>query len=86
MFLLNSELTGIVAEVKYGNAQLDLKCRRIKIDLPEGAVPAFMTVSGDFDVEYRIIIATRTGRIYSIKNGQVSGDDSSTVGRSRLIP
>ncbi|KAF4718829.1 Bardet-Biedl syndrome 1 protein [Perkinsus olseni] len=55
VFVLNSGLTGIAA----------------KVDLPEGSVPAFMAVSGLFDLEYRIVIATRGGAILSIKNGQV---------------
>ncbi|KAF4748694.1 Bardet-Biedl syndrome 1 protein, partial [Perkinsus olseni] len=55
VFVLNSGLTGIAA----------------KVDLPEGSMPALMAVSGVFDLEYRIVIATRGGAILSIKNGQV---------------
>ncbi|KAF4672298.1 Bardet-Biedl syndrome 1 protein [Perkinsus olseni] len=55
VFVLNSGLTGIAT----------------KVDLPEGSVPALMAVSGLYDLEYRIVIATRGGAILSIKNGQV---------------
>eukprot|EP00397_Hematodinium_sp_SG-2012_P023204 GEMP01024096.1.p1 GENE.GEMP01024096.1~~GEMP01024096.1.p1 ORF type:complete len:593 (+),score=123.82 GEMP01024096.1:73-1851(+) len=34
-------------------------------------VPAFMSVIGLYDVEYRVTVACRNGTIYSIKNGQL---------------
>ncbi|KAF4655964.1 Bardet-Biedl syndrome 1 protein [Perkinsus chesapeaki] len=55
VFLVNPSVTGIA----------------LKIDLPEGVAPAFMAVSGVFELEYRIFVATRSGKIISIKNGQV---------------
>ena len=38
-----------------------------KINLP--SVPVMFTISGTFDVEWRIVVACRDGKIYSIKNG-----------------
>merc|ERR1719199_674158 len=35
------------------------------------SVPAFMNVMGRYEVDYRITVACRDGKIYTIKNGQV---------------
>ena len=32
-----------------------------------------MAVTGKYDVDYRIVIACRDGRVYTIKNGEVTG-------------
>mmetsp|Transcript_17510 Transcript_17510/g.47251 ORF Transcript_17510/g.47251 Transcript_17510/m.47251 type:complete len:581 (+) Transcript_17510:24-1766(+) len=37
------------------------------------AAPVFLAVTGLFDVEYRIVAATRSGTVYTIKNGEVTG-------------
>ncbi len=35
-------------------------------------VPVFINCSGTYDVDYKIIIAGRDGKIHQIKNGTVS--------------
>ena len=42
-----------------------------KIDLP--AVPVSFTVTGYFDVEWRVMVSCRDGNIYCIKNGDARG-------------
>ena len=42
-----------------------------KVELP--SVPTMMTISGVFDVEWRISVVCRDGKLYSIKNGDVRG-------------
>jgi Bardet-Biedl syndrome 1 protein len=42
-----------------------------KVELP--SVPVLLSVSGMFDIEWRIFITCRDGRMYSIKNGDVRG-------------
>jgi Bardet-Biedl syndrome 1 protein len=37
------------------------------------STPAYLTISGMLDVEYRIICACRNGSVYTIKNGELSG-------------
>lgn len=37
----------------------------LQLDLP--AVPVFLSVTGLFDVEYRIVVACRNGCIYTLK-------------------
>ena len=41
------------------------------VDLP--SVPAFLAVTGEFDVEWRIVVACRDGKLYTITNGEVRG-------------
>lgn len=36
------------------------------------AVPAFIAVTGTFDVEYRIVCACRDSKVYTIKGGEVT--------------
>jgi Bardet-Biedl syndrome 1 protein len=38
-----------------------------------GGVPAFLAVTGLYDVEYRVVIACRNGMLYTLKNGEVTG-------------
>ena len=38
------------------------------------SAPAFIASQGLLDVDYRIVVATRSGNIYSIKNGKVQGN------------
>eukprot|EP00276_Gloeochaete_wittrockiana_P008473 CAMPEP_0184664068 /NCGR_PEP_ID=MMETSP0308-20130426/51076_1 /TAXON_ID=38269 /ORGANISM="Gloeochaete witrockiana, Strain SAG 46.84" /LENGTH=592 /DNA_ID=CAMNT_0027107225 /DNA_START=108 /DNA_END=1886 /DNA_ORIENTATION=+ len=38
-----------------------------------GNVPSFIAVTGLFDVDYRIVVACRDGKLYTIKNGEVTG-------------
>lgn len=42
-----------------------------RLQLP--ATPALLAVSGVFDVEWRITVICRDGRMYSVKNGEVRG-------------
>jgi Bardet-Biedl syndrome 1 protein len=42
-----------------------------KLQLP--SVPALLSVSGTFDVEWRVNIVCRDGKMYSVKNGDVRG-------------
>ncbi|CAM9236080.1 unnamed protein product, partial [Hapterophycus canaliculatus] len=52
---------------------LDPPCKIItKAQLPRGAVPAFIAVGGLFDADWRLAVACRNGRIYTIKNGEVA--------------
>ena len=37
------------------------------------SVPVFLSVSGLYDVEYRIIVACRNGHIYTLKRGTKVG-------------
>jgi hypothetical protein len=41
----------------------------LQVQLP--SVPAFMAVLGLWDIECRVTVACRDGRIYTIKNGTV---------------
>jgi len=50
---------------------LDQSALNIATKVELDAVPSFMSVLGLYDVEYRITLACRDGRIYTIKNGQV---------------
>lgn len=43
----------------------------LTVTLP--GVPAFLAVSGAFQVDYRIVAACRDGRVYSVKKGRVMG-------------
>lgn len=43
----------------------------VRVQLP--SVPVFMSVSGTFDVEYRIVVACRNNNVYTVKNGEVTG-------------
>ncbi|ELT99525.1 hypothetical protein CAPTEDRAFT_108485, partial [Capitella teleta] len=57
------------------------------MDLP--SVPVFMSVSGLFDVEFRIVVACRNGGIYNFKRGVKEGKtvfelNSQPVGLERL--
>jgi Bardet-Biedl syndrome 1 protein len=42
-----------------------------KFELP--SVPVLLAVQGTYDVEYRIVVATRNGNVYQIKKGKVMG-------------
>jgi Bardet-Biedl syndrome 1 protein len=42
-----------------------------KVTLP--SAPALLSVSGVFDVEWRVAIMCRDGKFYSMKNGEVRG-------------
>jgi Bardet-Biedl syndrome 1 protein len=35
------------------------------------SVPCFMQTTGQFDVEYRIYVACRDGKVYLIRNGEI---------------
>lgn len=35
--------------------------------LPRGALPAFLAVGGFFDAEWRVLVACREGRVYTVK-------------------
>lgn len=37
------------------------------------SVPVFLSVSGLYDVEYRVIVACRNGQIYTLKRGTKIG-------------
>eukprot|EP00164_Ancoracysta_twista_P002068 GFYU01002724.1.p1 GENE.GFYU01002724.1~~GFYU01002724.1.p1 ORF type:complete len:595 (-),score=154.58 GFYU01002724.1:156-1940(-) len=37
-------------------------------------VPVFMAINGLFEVEYRIVVACRDGNVYTIKNGELTGN------------
>mmetsp|Transcript_36912 Transcript_36912/g.115586 ORF Transcript_36912/g.115586 Transcript_36912/m.115586 type:complete len:596 (-) Transcript_36912:28-1815(-) len=43
----------------------------VRVTLP--AVPAYMAVTGTFEVEWRVCVACRDGKIYTIKSGDVRG-------------
>jgi Bardet-Biedl syndrome 1 protein len=38
------------------------------------SVPCFLQTSGQFDVEYRIYVACRDGKVYLIKNGEIANE------------
>ncbi|KAK9812788.1 hypothetical protein WJX72_003736 [[Myrmecia] bisecta] len=38
-----------------------------------GAAPSLLAISGLLDVDYRIAVATRSGRVYVIRNGELAG-------------
>jgi Bardet-Biedl syndrome 1 protein len=42
-----------------------------KIAIP--SVAAFMSIGGLYQVEYRILLACRDGKVYTIKNGELQG-------------
>ncbi len=52
---------------------LDPTATSIIKDIQLKDVPVFISVSGKYDVEYRIIVACRDGKLYTIKNGEVTG-------------
>lgn len=52
---------------------LDSSALNIATKVELAAVPAFISVLGLYDVEYRITVACRDGNIYTIKNGTVLG-------------
>lgn len=39
----------------------------VSVQLPRGDVPAFLAPGGVFDAEWRVIVACREGRIYTVK-------------------
>jgi len=58
-----------------------------KMNLP--SVPSFLSVSGLYDVEFRIVTACRDGKIYNLKRGSRSGKlivelNSQVVGLERI--
>lgn len=67
---------------------LDQTGLSIKKQLQLKSVPCFIECSGQFDVEYRIFIACRDGKIYQVRNGavaeQVFNVDSKPVGFVRF--
>eukprot|EP00753_Platysulcus_tardus_P001082 PLAT11031.1.p1 GENE.PLAT11031.1~~PLAT11031.1.p1 ORF type:complete len:593 (-),score=328.29 PLAT11031.1:168-1946(-) len=42
---------------------------KAQFDLPD--VPVFMAITGMLDIDYRIIVATRGGKLYTIKSGRL---------------
>jgi Bardet-Biedl syndrome 1 protein len=46
----------------------------VRVQLP--SVPVFMSVSGTFDVEYRIVVACRNNNVYTVKVGYRAQNDS----------
>lgn len=44
-----------------------------KVELPSGSIPVLLCVSGMFDVDWRIMVATRDGKMHVIKCGDVRG-------------
>ena len=52
------------------------------------SVPVFIVAEGQFDVEYRIFVACRDGRVYQIRAGKVQEQEiaieSKPVGLVRL--
>ena len=42
-----------------------------KLEIP--AVPAYISIGGFYTIEYRILVACRDGKIYTIKNGELQG-------------
>eukprot|EP00795_Rhopilema_esculentum_P002976 gene2976-1230_t len=58
-----------------------------KMSLP--SIPSFMSVSGLYDVEFRIVVACRDAKIYNLKSGSRSGKviielNSQVVGLERI--
>ncbi|CAM9926261.1 unnamed protein product [Ectocarpus sp. 6 AP-2014] len=52
---------------------LDPPCKVLTTaQLPRGAVPAFLAVGGLFDSDWRLAVACRNGRIYTVKDGDVA--------------
>ena len=41
------------------------------VQLP--AIPAFMSIGGFYTLEYRILLACRDGKVYTVKNGELQG-------------
>jgi len=50
---------------------LDSQGMRVMKKVELESVPAFLNVMGKYDVDYRITVACRDGKIFTIKNGQV---------------
>ena len=50
--------------------RLHSSCIPAQVELE--SVPAFMNVMGRYEVDYRITVACRDGKIYTIKNGQAT--------------
>jgi len=50
---------------------LDPMCRNVEKSISLPSEPVFLAVSGSKDVEYRIVVACRNQRIYSIKDGDL---------------
>jgi len=45
--------------------------QKFRLELKLKSVPVFILADGQFDVDYRIFVACRDGRIYQIKAGKV---------------
>mmetsp|Transcript_31269 Transcript_31269/g.57226 ORF Transcript_31269/g.57226 Transcript_31269/m.57226 type:complete len:599 (+) Transcript_31269:68-1864(+) len=63
MLVLGTESKGVYI--------LDSSALSIATKVELNAIPTFISILGLYDVEYRITVACRDGRIYTIKNGQV---------------
>lgn len=67
---------------------MDPGVKQIKNKIELKSVPVYLDVQGQYDVDYRILVACRDGKIYSIRNGQDGGQlfsiDSMPIGMVRL--
>lgn len=52
---------------------LDPAATSMQCSVELGGVPVFMAVTGEFDTEWRIVVACRDGKLYTVTNGQVRG-------------
>jgi len=50
---------------------LDSNALDVIVKCEVASVPSFLACSGVFEIEYRIVVACRDGKIYTIKNGQL---------------
>merc|ERR1719337_335704 len=50
---------------------LDSQGMRVVKKIELDATPSFMHIMGKYEVDYRITVACRDGKIYTVKNGQV---------------
>lgn len=67
-FLLPNQFLGQIFVLPQDPSNSSYLC---KVQLP--LVPVLLSISGLFDVEWRISVICRDGRMYSVRNGEVRG-------------
>eukprot|EP00735_Rhodelphis_limneticus_P001522 TRINITY_DN12154_c0_g1::TRINITY_DN12154_c0_g1_i1::g.26505::m.26505 TRINITY_DN12154_c0_g1::TRINITY_DN12154_c0_g1_i1::g.26505 ORF type:complete len:585 (-),score=107.23,sp/Q3V3N7/BBS1_MOUSE/40.00/1e-141,BBS1/PF14779.1/2.4e-77,BBS2_Mid/PF14783.1/4,BBS2_Mid/PF14783.1/91,BBS2_Mid/PF14783.1/2.8e+02,BBS2_Mid/PF14783.1/3.9,PHTB1_N/PF14727.1/1.2e+03,PHTB1_N/PF14727.1/1.6e+02,PHTB1_N/PF14727.1/3.2 TRINITY_DN12154_c0_g1_i1:527-2281(-) len=71
----DSGVSSLVIGTESGHIMiLEPNGQSVKKTIAVKGTPAFLAISGLQDVEYRICVATRDGKVYSIKNGEVTGN------------
>jgi len=67
-FLHTLHITGQIFVLPQDPSNSSYLC---KVQLP--SVPVLLSISGLFDIEWRISVICRDGRMYSVRNGEVRG-------------